>query len=71
MSDRCSIRTNQGTWPNEPRLQAWRPASTETVETGEMLGSLRGVLIDFVPAIAATPVSFQRTQPEVMALLRG
>lgn len=71
MSDRRSITTHQGAWPNEPRLQAWRPANTETVETGEMLGSLRGVLIDFVPAIAATPVSFQRTHPEVMALLRG
>jgi hypothetical protein len=70
MSDRRSIRTHQGTWPNEPRLEAWRPASAE-METGEMLGSLRGVLIDFVPAIAATSVSFQRTHPEVMALLRG
>lgn len=71
MSDRRSIRPSQGTWPNELRLEAWRPASTEAVGTGEMLGSLRGVLIDFVPAMEATSVRFRRTHPEAMARLRG
>ncbi|MBO0848401.1 MAG: hypothetical protein J2P20_02980 [Pseudonocardia sp.] len=71
MSDRRSMRPHQGTWPSELRLEAWRPASAEDLGTGEMLGSLRGVLIDFVPAMAGTTVPVQRTHPEVAARLRG
>lgn len=71
MSDRRSMRPHQGTWPNELRLEAWRPAPDETEGTGEMLGSLRGVLIDFVPAMASSSVPVQRTHPEVAARLRG
>lgn len=71
MSDRRSMKAHQGTWPSELRLEAWRPASADDPGTAEMLGSLRGVLIDFVPAMAGAPVPVQRTCPEVAARVRG
>lgn len=71
MSDQRSMRPHQGTWPNDPRLEAWRPAPAETVGMGEMLGSLRGLLIDFVPAMASAPMPVRRAQPEITARPRS
>ncbi|WP_028923453.1 hypothetical protein [Pseudonocardia acaciae] len=68
MSERRSMGSG------ELRLEEWRPSPADIAEiggTGDLLGSLRGVLIDFVPALPYTSVPAQRTTPEVAARLRG
>jgi hypothetical protein len=67
MSERKTIAPGPLSAIRALRLDAWRPVHTEQVD--RLLGSLRPILMDFVPARRVAVVPAQRVTPEVVEWL--